>query len=224
MTFAAHFPYLVRSIILLAPAGLLRRMPDEYESVFFRYSSLVPSWYLRRLVGKILGLNLVRGAQKEQLGDTGSGVRDTNGSTEAPTVSDQKDTDLDIPAIVQWQFDHHQGFVHSFVDNIKHGPILDHRADYDKACAIITGKTSPASIASGSGAMPLSQSIYNSKILVVFGDSDSVVVADQVSKDLEELLGGKDHVEFRTVPGGHGFPVPSCEDVVRHIVAFWGLN
>ena len=58
LPFAAHYPYLVKSIFLLALGRLLRVLPDDYQSVFFRYPSLTPSWYLRRLVGKILGVDL----------------------------------------------------------------------------------------------------------------------------------------------------------------------
>jgi len=29
----------------------------------------------------------------------------------------------DVPAIVEWHFDNHQGFVHSFINTIRHGPV-----------------------------------------------------------------------------------------------------
>ena len=41
MSFTAHFHYLVNSIVLLAPAGIQRRMPDAYKSIFFRLHSIV---------------------------------------------------------------------------------------------------------------------------------------------------------------------------------------
>lgn len=56
MAFAADFYNLVNSIVLLAPGGIIRRLPAEYESFFFRYPFLLPSSYLRKLVGKTLGL------------------------------------------------------------------------------------------------------------------------------------------------------------------------
>lgn len=204
MSFAAHFPYFIDSIILLAPAGILRYMPGDYETIFFRYPSMVPSWYLKRLVGKILGVDLAG----VPAGRTEAEDEMTSLNSKAPNV----------PAIVQWQFDNHQGFVHSFIDTIRHGPIMHQQSDWKKICKIIKGK-SP-------GMQSSSQSckIYNSKILVIFGDADAVVVGKHVSEDLEQMLGGSEHVEFRTVAGGHGFPVPSSDEVVKHISDFWKLT
>ena len=125
---------------------------------------------------------------------------------------------LDIPAIVQWQFDYHHGFVHSFINTIKHGPLMHQHPDWKMGCNVIKGDTINTS--------PSTQSsrLFNSKILVVFGDSDGVVVEKQVSDDLLEMIGGSEHVEFKVVPGGHDFLVPSSEKVVRHISEFWGLQ
>lgn len=50
---------------------------------------------------------------------------------------------------------------------------------------------------------------------MIFGESDGIVVAKEVSEDLTKMLGGADHVEFKVVPGGHGFPVPSSDEVVK---------
>ncbi len=206
MSFAAHFPYLINSIILLAPAGILRYMPGDYETIFFRYPSLVPSWYLKRLVGKILGVDLA--GAPAGLAEAEDNSLGTSLNSKAPNV----------PAIVQWQFDNHQGFVHSFINTIQHGPIMHQQSDWKKVCNIIKGE-SP-------GMQSSSQSckIYNSKILGIFGDADAVVVRKHVSEDLEQMLGGPQHVDFKTVAGGHGFPVPSSDEVVKHISNFWKLT
>lgn len=50
MAFAADFPYLLNSIVLLAPGGIIRRLPAEYESLSFRYLRFLPPTYQRRLV------------------------------------------------------------------------------------------------------------------------------------------------------------------------------
>lgn len=213
MTFTAHFHYLVNSIVLLAPAGILRSMPDGYESVFFRFSSVVPSAYLRMLVGKLLEVNLsspsIALEDRQVKNDTGPQI-----SKDRKPVG--KET-LDVGAIVQWQFDHHKGFVHSFVNTIMYGPIMHQQPDWKKASNVIKGEevTSP---------MPSRPSkLHNSKILVIFGDADGVVAEKDVSKDISQLLETPEHVEFRTVPGGHGFPVPSCDEVVKHICDFWSI-
>ena len=213
MSFAAHFPYLINSIILLAPAGILRYIPDDYDSFFFRHASLVPSRYLRRVVGKMLGVTL---SDEAKTFEDDAGDYDTGPEVPKEAISLGKVT-LDVPKIVQWQFDHHQGFCHSFADTITYGPIMNQESDWRKVCDIIKGKETPLP-------SPHKDSkLRNSKLLVIFGDADSVVVVDDVSKDLHQMLGGPQHIEIKVVPGGHGFPVPSCDQVVGHIGHFWHI-
>ena len=213
MSFAAHFPSLVNSIILLAPGGILRSLPIDYETTFFRYPGLVPSTYLRRLVGKVL--NVDRGSSQYPWAKAKSTFLN---QTEVKTTGESKPLEapaVDVPAVVQWQFDYHQGFIHSFVNTIQHGPLQHQHAEWKKVCE---------SIKRGTPGSSLPCRIQNSKILVIFGDADAVVVGKEVSEDLGQMLGGAEHVEFHTVPGSHSFPVPSCEEVVKHISDFWKLE
>lgn len=216
MSFASHFPYLINSVVLLGPAGILQRMPDDYKNMFLRYPSLVPARYLRMLVGKMLGVNL----KKKLHGDTEAkaAVLNAANSTTSGSSESLDSQTLNVPAVVQWQFDNHQGFVHSFVDSIAHGPLMHQQTDWRKTCAIIRGDSSkvPKSFHSCK--------FFNSRILVIFEESDGIVVGKEVSEDLTKMLGGADHVEFKVVPEGHGFPVPSSDEVVKHISAFWKLR
>lgn len=188
-------------------------MPDGYGSIFFRYSWLAPFTYIRELVGNILEVNLASLPIKPAGTD---GVNST--ALDASLRSHPTEIEsLDVPAVVQWQFDNHQGFIHSFVDTMKHGPLMHQRSEWSNICKVIRGESS------GMPGAALSSKIYNSKILVILGDADGIVVAKEVSEDLGELL-GPEHVEFRTVPGGHGFPFPSRAEVIMHILEFWGLD
>ena len=214
VAFAAHFPYLVHSIVLLAPAGVLRYLPDSYASHLFRYSSLVPSSYLRRAVGTVLGVTLSSKAEPENV-RPGGGDGVAKGAIKATEKAD-----LDVPGIVQWQFDYHKGFCHSFIDTIAFGPIMKQHSDWRKVGDIIKAKQ-PAS--SSDLEQRRGSRLQNSKLLVVLGDSDDVVAVGDVSRDLNDLLGGPEHVNIKVVPGGHGFPVPSCDQVFEHIRQFWHL-
>ena len=213
MSFAAHFPYLINSIVLLGPAGILRRMPDDYENFFFRFSSVVPRTYLRKLVGKILGVNVTA----ESFAPGPSQVVDVTGP-EIPRDGEAvgKET-LDTGGIIQWQFDHNKGFVHSFINSAIYGPIMHQQSDWKKISDIIKAED----VTSTELGRP--SNLRNSKILVIFGDSDDIVPGKEVSEDISQLLGSPKHVEFRTVPGSHGFPVPSSDDVVKHICSFWNI-
>ena len=213
MYFASHFPYLINSIILLAPAGLLRRMPEGYDSIFFRYPFLAPFGYLRKLVGNILGVD----QSKRPI----TVIRTHGENSQSPEGPSQfealKSEALDVPAIVQWQFDNHQGFVHTFANTIKYGPLMHQHQAWDKVCRIIKGENSNL-LYSGQPCK-----LYDSKILVLLGDADEIVIPGEISEDLKKILSDK-HVEIKTVSGGHGFPVPSCAEVIKHISTFWHLD
>ena len=214
MAFAADFPYLINSIILLAPAGLIRQLPDDYKIFRYPYLSMLPSFYLRKLVGKAIGVPIPT---------LPIGLNDSHGEEKAAPEKAQETKevgkeDLDIPGIVRWQFDNHQGFVHSFVSTVRHGPIQQRHSDWTRVCNIIKGEKSQTPRSSNSS------KLFNSKILVVLGDVDSVIQAEEVSADIIDLFGGSRHVEFKTVAGGHGFPVPRSDEVAKYISDFCGFG
>ena len=214
MAFAANFYYLINSIILLGPAGIIRRLPVGYENMLFHYPSLLTASYLRTLVGKLLGVNLSNSNVRH------SSLLDQSQIT-AETAQVSKsvgDTVLDIPAIAQWQFDYHRGLIHSFVSTIQYGPIQYQHSDWRRVCSIVKGDTART---------PLSShhcKLFNSKMLVIFGDADSIVLAEEVSADLLYIMGDTEHVEFKTVAGGHGFPIPRSNEVAKHISDFCGFG
>ena len=169
--FASHFPYLINSIILLAPAGLLRRMPEGYDSIFFRYPFLVPFTYLRKLVGNILGVD----QSKLPVAVTRTHGENSHSPGGPPQSKALESEALDVPAIVQWQFDNHQEFVHTFANTIKYGPLMHQHQAWDSVCRIIQGQSS---------SLPSSDQpckLYNSKILVLLRDADGVVVPGETS-------------------------------------------
>ena len=213
MSFAAHFPYLINSIVLLAPGGILRYLPKEYESLLIRYSHLVPFNYVRRIVGKIVGVKLSP-SSIDQTNLDGRDLASLEVSQESQALEKGA---LDMPAIVQWQFDNHKGFLHSFINTIHFGPLMHQHSDWEEVCNIIKGDTAKIPPSSRSS------KLFNSKILVIFGDSDGVIVEREVSDDLSEMIGGAEYVDFKVVPGSHGFLVSSSEEVVRHISEFWSL-
>ncbi len=212
--FAADFPYLVNSIVLLAPGGLIRRLPDDYETVFSWYPALLPDFHARKLVGRALGLN---GPPQRFEGSDGHGKSRVafERTEEARKMGVEV---LDIAGIVQWQFDNHKGFVYSFVNTLQNVPIQNQHSDWKRVCSIIrddAARTPPSSHSS---------KLFGSKILVILGDADNIVPADEFTADLLEMLGDGNHVEFRVVAGGHGFPVQRCDEVAKYILDFWHLG
>lgn len=163
---------------------------------------------MRHVVGKMLGIQLTLTPEPRN----GKEIRADHAKPKAQSGSEQQFdfNQIDIGEIVQWQFDNHAGFMHSFLDTIRNGPLMGQADLWEKACAVIRGESCPGS------------KMHNSSVLVFLGDVDSVVVGEEASQDISSLLGAP-HVCFKYVPGGHGFPYPNSEEITREVAKFWRL-
>ena len=192
MAFAASFHTLVRSIVLLAPVGVLPYVPRAYRSAYL-HSSLFPSWYVRRrLLGMFSNPSLVK--------------RDSN---ETATKL------IDAPAANQWQYQNHSGFSHAFTTTVKYGPIMNQHKDWQKVCDILCGRDDKALDDYGSGHL-----LSNGSLLAVFGEQDFVIPAEDVSQTLKQMMGDSEKLVIRSVPGGHGFLLSCPEKVLGHVLEF----
>ena len=199
MKFIAHFPNLVNSIVLLAPTGILRRLPDDYNAFCFRHPALFSKAHLRRAVGRSCEVDLAGVSIKKIM---------------AKNVSPNLDTgNIDVAAAVQWQYDFNDGFVPSLVKSIKDGPLVNQDSDWKKACNYIKGEDHEKA----------PSKLHGSKILVILGDVDTVVMGNEFSQGLERMF-GPEHVQFVTVQGDHDFLVLDYKVVLKHICEFWKLD
>ena len=199
MSFASYFPNMIESIILLAPAGFIRAMPGGYSSCYLRYHQWTPHFILHNHVASVVGVSPTKQA-----------ISTSESSASKRVTSDN----LDLPALWQWQFDTHEGFIHSFADTVQNGPIQHQHDEWKRVSDIICGRDSDSTTANCK--------LRNSQILAIFGDSDGVIIPGETTEDLSKLLPG--HVQYRSVPGDHGFPIPSGKATLQHILDFWGLT
>ncbi|KAG8161089.1 hypothetical protein KVR01_009353 [Diaporthe batatas] len=180
--------------------GLLRRLPDGYDDQLMHHPELAPSREaIREKIREILGV--------APSGPALDITRDERGSVTARKAPSRVETTFDMAALLQWQFDHHQGHVHSFQDTIRHGPIQA-LGLWRKVCDMIAGRT------------PLDTPLCNSKLLVFFGEDDGVVVGKETTEDILTLLPSS-LLQTEYLIGGHGFPYPNSEKITHAILSFW---
>lgn len=200
LAFAATYPSSIRSLVLLGPAGLLRELPDGYDDQLMHQPDLAPSREaIREKVRQILGVASSGPALDIEL--------DQRWSIRTRTAPSRVEETFDMGALLQWQFDHHQGHVHSFQDTIRYGP-LQAVDSWRKVCDMIAGRTRPDT--------PL----HNSKLLVFFGKDDGVVIGEETTEDILKLLPAG-HLQTEYLPGGHGFPYPNSGKITHTILSFW---
>lgn len=197
LAFAAKYPSSIRSLVLLGPAGLLRKLPEGYDDRLMRRHQVAPPEAVREKVRQILGV-ASSGPALELKSDQRSLDR------AAPSRVEKV---FDMGAVLQWQFDYHQGHVHSFRDTIRYGPLqaIDW---WRKGCDVIAGRTRPDT------------ALHNSKLLVFFGKDDDVVVGEETTEDILKLIPAS-HLQTEYLPGGHGFPYPNSDKITETILSFW---
>lgn len=202
LAFAGAFPESIQSLVFLGPAGLLRKMPEGYLNQLMHQPELAPSpEVIREKVREILGV--------APSGPALSIQPDRKRAVPSQTGPSRVEKSFDMEAILQWQFDHHQGHVHSFQDTVRFGP-AQHREDlWGKVCDIIAGRTRPDT------------ALHKSKLLVFFGRDDDIVVGEETSEDILKLLPAE-HLQVEYLPGRHGFPYPNSEKITQTILSSWG--
>jgi len=134
--FAASFPDMVKALVLLAPAGLIRPSHLKWQNRMMY--ELMPvslvEWIVRR---RLTGSTSVHDHHKKPPALTAEstvseelkGTRDP--SFEAAVLSKNK-PGVTVANAVQWQIKHHKGFVSSFVSSIKYSSITGKNETWKK--------------------------------------------------------------------------------------------
>jgi pimeloyl-ACP methyl ester carboxylesterase len=199
--FTVSFPSMVKSLVLLAPAGLIR--PSHFGWVSrFMYSDNVPDWLLEWVVERRLRGGPIR-PQVAKTGDedhptAGAEVKGNRNPEYEAVVLVEGRQDLTIAASVKWQLDFHNGFVKSFCNSIKHSSIERRQESWK-----MLGER-------------------EDQVLIVAGRTDPVIVADELMVDVFKVV-GEEKVRWRVVDSAHEFPVTKMEEVVDEIRSFWGI-
>lgn len=198
LAFTAAYPSSIRSLVLLGPAGLLRKLPEGYDDQLMHQPEFAGSpRAIRDKVREILGVAPSGPALDIQLGK-----RRVVPVERGPSRVERS---FDMAGILQWQFDHHQGHVHSFQDTVRYGP-LQAKDLWTNVCDMITGRTRTDT------------GLSNSKVLVFFGKDDGVVMGEETTEDILTLLPAS-HLQIEYLPGGHGFPYPNSEKITQTILS-----
>ncbi|KAL8396451.1 hypothetical protein RB594_008790 [Gaeumannomyces avenae] len=229
--FAAAFPRPVRSLTLLAPAGMIR--PESFGAVtrWVFTAGLVPERLLaaltRRKLQQPIANSAVRGqkaAQQQQqqqqrngrhptIGDTKESKHVTN-PVELATSEMQHPAAADEPAerlerrvmrYVRWMLENHGGFVPAFMSTIRAAPLMGQ----DEAYGRLGGGGGAGGRRAGT-------------TLVVLGGEDEIIDPDLYEHDALPLLGGHERVRWRVLPGAsHDFPMTHAPETLKEMDDFW---
>ncbi|MCJ1389725.1 hypothetical protein MMC18_002582 [Xylographa bjoerkii] len=211
--FTASFPALVSSLILIAPAGLVRA---HRFSTFKRLTYALPDWILEPTVKRHLQNGPAAATAVKPKGPTGAEAKEEAAGFDGVVLSTSR-PGVTVKDAVAWQVAAHHGFAKSFISSVRHGPISGQHADWRRIGARLTAQNG----AEGADAELAAQvGLQGGKVLVICGKSDPVIDYGELVEDATEVLQG--NVRFETCEAGHEVPITRSKEVVEYIWDFWG--
>ncbi|KAH8700293.1 putative alpha/beta hydrolase family protein [Talaromyces proteolyticus] len=214
--FASHFPNLLSSLVLLAPSGLLRDSHISWQSRVLYAKGLIPEGVVSRLVkGRLKAGPLVKPKHSNGTShDEKIGVEDalTEELTASPRqVLSRAYPSLTTPAAVAWQVENHQGFVPSFISSLRHGPVPQESQleNWKRLGSYLTQRREQKD----------TDNLPHDKVLIVLGETDNVIVKDDIVEDASAALEG--NAQFKYFSIGHEFPSVKYDELAAQLVEFW---
>lgn len=208
-TFASYYPDLIDSLILFAPAGLLRPYHISKTSHIIYSEGIVPESLLQRLVRQRLRRPMATPLKvdvKDGKVDATEAVQaEVSLESNSQAVLSKNRPHVTIEKAVAHQLENHQGFVPAFMSSIRHGPI---RFQHDR-WRIIGDRLTRENQERGT----------QKKVLIVCGAHDPIIIKQELEEDATELLSG--NVEFAVFNAGHEIPITKGDLVVERIMDFW---
>lgn len=213
-SFASFFPQLLSSLVLLAPAGLVRDSQISFQSRLLYSRGLMPESILGYLVGRRLRAGpLVRPKPNDKKLNAADALTEelpSRGAAETQVLS-REYPHIDVPSAVAWQVNNHSGFVHAFMSSMRHGPILAQR---QRGTWTRLGKYLSAQNSLSSGSQD-GKGLLSDKVHILCGNTDAIIVKDELVSDATAALGG--NAIFKFYEAGHEFPSTKYEEVASYI-------
>jgi hypothetical protein len=118
----------------------------------------------------------------------------TSSDPEPPTALAER-----VLRAVHWQLSNHEGFVPAFMSCLRYGPMLQQHAAWAKLADRAPGTTA-----------------------IILAEEDEIIDPAEYAADALPLVGGKEHVRWRMVPGGHDFPMTFPRETLGEMYKAWG--
>ncbi|KAH0499468.1 hypothetical protein TgHK011_006665 [Trichoderma gracile] len=208
--FAAAFPHLVSSLVLLAPAGLIN--PEDFGAVslFVFKSGFVPERILAYLTRFRLQKPIAAARKPKEPPSTSptAAVADVAipEATSAAKQNGDGSATTGIPLeqhvlmYVRWMVLNHPGFVPSFMSCIRHAPLTHQHDSWRRLARRKAGTT-----------------------MVLLARDDELIDAGDYEREALPLVGGKENVVWKVLPGAHDFVMTHTEHILRELDELWKM-
>ncbi|RMZ80470.1 hypothetical protein DV737_g3035, partial [Chaetothyriales sp. CBS 132003] len=205
--FTSYFTDLVDSLVLIAPAGLIRARHFSRTNKVLYSEGVIPEPILMHLVKRRLKRPISGPRTQAQTQDDTVSVEEaiqseTNIEANSTAPLSHAHPDITLERAVAHQVENHHGFPSAFMSSIRYGPIQDQHPLWQKIGRHLTNT--------------------KSKALVVLGTRDGIIHAEELQEDAAAVL--DNNVEFRLLEAAHDVPVTRGDQIVDHIWSFWNTT
>lgn len=195
-------PHLVESLLLLAPAGLIRAASFGAVSNFAFKSGYVPEGLLAVLTKKRLQRPIASSKAKalkaaEASAETYVDVAEAEAIDPAPGKS-ATPPEKRVLEYVRWMVVHHPGFVPAFMSSVRHAPLTDQHASWELLARRKQGST-----------------------IVMLAEWDEIIDKNEYTRHGLPLCGGEDNVVWKVLPGGHDFVMTHSSLILSELDKIW---
>lgn len=196
--FAGDFPELVRSVVLLAPGGLVRPYHFGWVGAAM-LNGFVPTGLLEWIGGRRL-----QRTHPEQVstpdGDNDLVEQEVTGKQFEDCVLQVGDgrKGVTVAKAMAWQLRYHEGFVRSYVSSLRFASITGRGESWKKLRA------------------------RKDKVIIMLGETDAVIVKKEIMEDAERAI-GKDGIDWKFFDAGHELPITKGKEIVEELAVLWGL-
>ncbi|KAL2353031.1 alpha/beta-hydrolase [Cryomyces antarcticus] len=243
--FTSYFPSLIDSLILIAPAGLVRPAHIGWKSRVLYSTGWLPErllqWLVRRrLEGGPSGAVAVT-PRPQDLSDDVAADADNAVAAEVGTIassapqsnSNAPGTSFDAAplfphrphispaAAVRWQLLSHLGFLPAFMSSIRYAPIHSQHDRWTLIGRRLSARKSSGASASSSSSSSSENRQQQGKVLIILGRTDPIIVETEIAPDAREVL-GRENVEVVVLEAGHEVPISKGGEIVDAVWKFWG--
>ncbi|KAL2269033.1 hypothetical protein VTJ83DRAFT_3879 [Remersonia thermophila] len=234
--FARYFARMVRSVVVIAGGGLVRKHHVGWRSrMLYGKKGWLPDglvhWLVRRrlmppgggadgggggggggktetkMAAEVVGSGNVNGAGK---GCWHKNADVSGGNDFDNAVLLARRPEHTVSSVMDWQLRHHEGFIPAFVSSIRHAPIYEQTEDWLALGQHLSERRE----------RPELPGLRGGKILVILGESDPVVLKEELIHDATAVL-GEDGFEAVVLDAGHELVMTKAEDIARVVSAFW---
>ncbi|KAL2040155.1 hypothetical protein N7G274_007058 [Stereocaulon virgatum] len=219
--FTSYFPTLVSSLILIAPAGLIRAEHFSWTNKLLYNTGLINETTLEQIIARRLRTGdppTQPGKPKDELAPAAPATeelpKEKLGVLPKMAELSRARPGLSAPKAMAWQLDAHPGFVKAFMSGIRYGPIANQHDVWRRI-----GQRLAAQNAS-SEERYTREGLQGGKVLIIGGRKDVVVDSDELEEDAIEVL-GKECVRFEWVDAGHELPITKSGEIVECVWGFW---